>query len=145
MGETDLGREIWFWEIFYGLTWEKKTPSVPKFVYLSPIVYKTLKTQNSQSWECRKNKKMGIKDPNHWMSIKSLPIHGKNEYHCKNVHGECPGAPKTWGRQNHGCMREWVAKMGIYLAHKSKHVFPKIGALPNSNIDLHTLPIPCNN
>ena len=59
----------------------------------------------------------------HWMLTKPLPNHGKNEDHCKTVHGECPWAPKTWGRPKHGCMREWEAFLGIYLPHKSKTHF----------------------
>ena len=42
-------------------------------------------------------------------------------------------------------MREWATKMGIYVADKSKHVFPKMGALPNSNLTPILFPSPCNN
>ena len=45
MGENDPGRAIWFPEMFYGFAWEKPTPSVPKFVDMSPIDYATLKTK----------------------------------------------------------------------------------------------------
>ena len=79
------------------------------------------------------------------MLTKPLPNHGKNEDHCKNIHGECPRAPKMWGRQKRGCMREWAAFLGNNLPHNSKLCFPKTDGFSNSNLDCHTLPIPCNN
>ena len=41
--------------------------------------------------------------------------------------------PKMWGRQK-TCMCEGMESiLGIFLDQKSKYIFPKIGALPNSN------------
>ena len=130
-GENDLGRAIRFLEMLYGLTWAKKTPSVPKFVDLSPIGCATLKTRNSQPWECGNNIKTPRRDPSHCTLTKPLPSHGKNEEHYKKLNGECRGAPKTWGKEKRGCMVEWVYVFGFLLAHEVKKHFSKMGALLN--------------
>ena len=83
--------------------------------------------------------------PNHWTLTKALPSHRKNEECCKKRECRMPGAPKMWGRQQRECMREWEAFLGNNLPHKSKFIFPKMSASLNSNLDCHTLPIPCNN
>ena len=58
---------------------------------------------------------------------------GKMKNTAKNLNGECPRAPKTWGRQKRGCMREWEAFLGNNFPHESKNVFPKMGASPILN------------
>ena len=70
---------------------------------------------------------------------------GENTGNCKNMNGECTTAPKTQGGEKHGCMKEWEAFLGVNLPHKSKSCFPKTDGFTHSNLDCHTLPIPCNN
>jgi len=110
----------------YDFTWAKTTPLVHEIVDLSPIGCATHKTWNSQPWECRNNTKMPNRDPIHWMSTKPLPSHGKDEEHCKSIHGECRGAPKTWGRQQRECPREWAAFLGVNLPQKVINTFTKM-------------------
>ena len=133
MGGNNPRRAIWFPGTFYGFTWAKTTPSVPKFVDLSPIGCATLETQNSQRWKCRNNIKTPRRDPNHCTLTKPLPSPGKNEEHCKTMNGECTRAPKTWGREKRGCMVEWAYVFGFLLAQGVKMRFSKMGSLPYSN------------
>ena len=42
-------------------------------------------------------------------------------------------------------MREWEDIFWFLLSQGVKMRFPKIDSFSNSNLDFHTLPIPCNN
>ena len=59
---------------------------------------------------------------------------------------ETPAAPKTWGKmEKRGCMAEWPAFLGIFLAKEVRTHFSKMGLCPIRILVSHTLPLPCNN
>ena len=74
-------------------------------------------------------------DPSHWTLPRRILGHRKKWRKQQKCEGECPSYLELCEEAN-TWVNEWLGLPfpSIYLAHKSKFIFPKMGAFPNTNL-----------